>query len=771
MINLLIAPFVVLASRHNELRYTNETHDLKEDSFDAESSNAPHFLLFFEPECPSCKTLLKTWESLATKFHEKSKGKVVIGKVDCVAQASLCTRSDLFTRSSKYHYGRLPGVASDEGIAVGIKNNVDFEKCSQMCDENIRCNSFAFCNSHECNLKDRVVSPSASYNYNSICFTGYRTNDTMTRIYLPNGKKMTWDEIKKEANQKSYKLPLIDDFESSGIMEGDDISWMPVRRRDGLRDDWVSTNSQLCPEKSIARFCSHRDTAGIPEWSTDASKQTKHTLSYVYVIPIMTPKLIFFNDGLNSSFTHQGRRDLDTLSDFILVQRGKVKRKYEDTNDLIIDAGCKDKVWDDSNGYTYDKYTWKASGTLLAKGVCIDNDYRPYFVPEKHQTKIYSTIEYHKLRSVDARNEMMSIDFVLTMRWVDPNIRTNFSTSDKVDGGIILSPQIITKIWTPDLDIFNQTKFSHPEEWRSLKRIKVLISDDIEKLEERQEDEIQIHKATMELRYEIKSTVHCNFNHKKYPMDTQMCRLRFGSRSLGAIFVLYDPNQIYHIPTVYTGDRFEISSKFFDDGMHRGNNTIGIKLTMQRIRQSFYVKYYIPCGAIVLVSQLGFFIPVTAIPGRVSLLITLFLSLINLLIYQMGESPSSSDLNAIAIYLLTSLSFIVGALIEFAMLIFLNQNYRLVNREVQKNKITQSTLDFDERMNGKTLKVKSCDNRTDAHFFKDVNKAPKDEEIGNCSGQCHPLISNFCKIDYISFGVFVFLFITFNCIYWTYFLS
>ena len=206
----------------------------------------------------------------------------------------------------------------------------------------------------------------------------------------------------------------------------------------------------------------------------------------------MKPKLIFFKDGLNSSVTHLGRRDLDTLSDFVRAQMGRVKRKYEDTNDLIIAAGCKHKEWDDSKGYTYDKYTWNASGTLLAKGVCIDNDYRPYFVPEKHQTKIYSTIEYHKLRSVDARNEMMSIDFVLTMRWVDPNIRTNFSTSDKKDGGIILSPQVITRIWTPDLDIFNQTKFSHPDEWRSLKRMKVLTSNDIVVLENRSNNEIKV---------------------------------------------------------------------------------------------------------------------------------------------------------------------------------------------------------------------------------------------------------------------------------------
>ena len=72
LINLLIAPFTALANVDNEIRHTNETHELTEGSFDAEISKAPHFVLFFEPDCPSCKTLLKTWELLATKIHEKS---------------------------------------------------------------------------------------------------------------------------------------------------------------------------------------------------------------------------------------------------------------------------------------------------------------------------------------------------------------------------------------------------------------------------------------------------------------------------------------------------------------------------------------------------------------------------------------------------------------------------------------------------------------------------------------------------------------------------
>ena len=50
---------------------------------------------------------------------------------------------------------------------------------------------------------------------------------------------------------------------------------------------------------------------------------------------------------------------------------------------------------------------------------------------------------------------------------------------------------------------------------------------------------------------------------------------------------------------------------------------------------SFLLKYYAPCAAIVLVSEIGFIIPVTVIPGRVGLLVTQFLTLINIFIHQM----------------------------------------------------------------------------------------------------------------------------------------
>ena len=303
---------------------------------------------------------------------------------------------------------------------------------------------------------------------------------------------------------------------------------------------------------------------------------------------------------------------------------------------MLIDAGCKYKQWNDTAGYSFDNFRWIGSGDLLAKGVCVDKDYRKLFVPEKGITKVYSTIEYQKVRRVDAKEGTLSIDFTLVMRWLDPNIKTNFSKEDRENGGIILSSEAINLIWTPDVYVLNRTSFKTKDEWAALKSSKILTTNEFS--EEANETSDETHKqvkTTIEIRYEIKSTVYCDFDLSSYPMDTQTCQLSIGSGSLGAIYVLYDPMKSYHLTNAYEAANALMVIDFFDEKLNSGLNTIGIGITMHRLTDSYIMKYYIPAIAIVMVSELGFVIPVTAIPGRVSLLVTQFLTLINLFIYHM----------------------------------------------------------------------------------------------------------------------------------------
>ena len=137
------------------------------------------------------------------------------------------------------------------------------------------------------------------------------------------------------------------------------------------------------------------------------------------------------------------------------------------------------------------------------------------------------------------------------------------------------------------------------------------------------------------MKYEVQATVFCKFEYSSYPMDKQQCNISFGSSSSGAIFVLNESNQNRRQVNTHESSDFDVSISFWDLKTGKGNNNVGIRIVMTRITTTFILKYYIPCIAIVLVTIMGFVIPVSSIPGRVALLVTQFLTLINLFIYQM----------------------------------------------------------------------------------------------------------------------------------------
>ena len=70
----------------------------------------------------------------------------------------------------------------------------------------------------------------------------------------------------------------------------------------------------------------------------------------------------------------------------------------------------------------------------------------------------------------------------------------------------------------------------------------------------------------------------------------------------------------------------------FTDGSVPDVKQYGFEIRMRRILSPFFLKSYIPSTSIVLISGISFMIPLSAIPGRVGLSVTLFLTLANIFI-------------------------------------------------------------------------------------------------------------------------------------------
>ena len=69
-------------------------------------------------------------------------------------------------------------------------------------------------------------------------------------------------------------------------------------------------------------------------------------------------------------------------------------------------------------------------------------------------------------------------------------------------------------------------------------------------------------------------------------------------------------------------------------------------------------------GLFVIVSWISFLIPMDVIPGRMGLLVTLFLVLVNIFNTVTTNTPKAEGLTAIEAWMLACILFVFGALIE-----------------------------------------------------------------------------------------------------------
>ena len=126
----------------------------------------------------------------------------------------------------------------------------------------------------------------------------------------------------------------------------------------------------------------------------------------------------------------------------------------------------------------------------------------------------------------------------LTRRWVDPGIKTNFSQEDLENGGIALEKEQSKTIWHPDIYIYNLSDYKTLDDSIQVKNFflrpfhkSVLVNS---KSEKREDSNATVVEYTMEAKVKI----YCNFHLSRYPMDSQVCKFRFGGRSTGIDFVL-----------------------------------------------------------------------------------------------------------------------------------------------------------------------------------------------------------------------------------------
>ena len=81
------------------------------------------------------------------------------------------------------------------------------------------------------------------------------------------------------------------------------------------------------------------------------------------------------------------------------------------------------------------------------------------------------------------------------------------------------------------------------------------------------------------------------------------------------------------------------SGTFFNRDTNETFSTSGFTIILERSPARFFVNIYLPTFLLTIASFIGFLIPVDMVPGRMALLVTIFLMLVNVSSTEQNRGP------------------------------------------------------------------------------------------------------------------------------------
>ena len=283
---------------------------------------------------------------------------------------------------------------------------------------------------------------------------------------------------------------------------------------------------------------------------------------------------------------------------------------------------------------------------FLSRDVCLLPNYDNNRMPDdtSGKTQINITLLNALVLEIDEKKNRLTLKLSQFLKWFDPRIKLSKSAIPDEIGIVWLPRKNIDDIWHPDLEMYTENL----EEWTALhepnvySKLVILTNpsfnhskyskenpgSNTKKKEKSRNHIIPGNKTQLGALKAWKPTLRCVFDFSSYPFDIQHCTfLQFGDHGM-QLFLNSGGNRIEWKQET---DGFQI--EIVDVGS-LGNGSIGFNLILKRIVEPFIYRYYLPCIAIVIVSLVSFLIPLSAIPGRVGLVVTQFLTLTNIFIHQ-----------------------------------------------------------------------------------------------------------------------------------------
>ena len=354
--------------------------------------------------------------------------------------------------------------------------------------------------------------------------------------------------------------------------------------------------------------------------------------------------------------------------------------------------------------------------------------------------KYYFDFRILEVQEVNDDKQTLTLSMYMQVRWFEPRLEINesslewnetkFGPPDEVN----TSPKMLNYLLLPDVEIFGLQKFATKKILTHLSGMKIGKEK----------------KITYGLRVDV--TISCLMNFHDYPLDSHDCPFDVGSYNYYEDTVNcestynYDPTyqrSLQHAIYIEELPRHNKTNDMEDENESTDFAKCGFNVVLRRTRIQMLFQVYLTFALFVIVSWVSFVIKPDVVPGRMGLLITVFLVLINIFNGVKSKAPVSARVNAVDEYLLLCIGLVFLALVEYTLVL-------CGNRDDTRQHATSKVLNVREK-NMETSPSFETEHTSTSLAIRAEGKKP------GCMRS---------KADSFSLVIFPILFVCLNVAYW-----
>eukprot|EP00093_Oithona_nana_P012399 12399.XXX_323856_316976_1 [CDS] Oithona nana genome sequencing. len=346
---------------------------------------------------------------------------------------------------------------------------------------------------------------------------------------------------------------------------------------------------------------------------------------------------------------------------------------------------------------------------------CFPDDYNMDIVPASDgPLHVNVDIFVFEVSKIDDISLSMTFELYFDMTWTESRLIINESSPEwEAGGGTVMgSINFIKSMWLPDIQIQNLKNF----------QLRSIVTD-VAGLIIFKDKKVLYTVAT-------EAIISCPMKFSAYPLDHQECKFQVGC-------YIHDATQIWfngtfgHDTVNQRAQQYEINIVPLDEidrtvvWAERDYSQTGFKIKLVRRRTPVLLQTYLPSGLFVVVSWISFIVPPEIVPGRMALLVTLFLVLVNIFNSVTANAPKSEGLTAVETWVVMCILHVFCVLLEYAIILKIIQ--------VEKRKVTTRLLKLDRANNALSASNTSLNNKS-LIFSAGANSANNEGSNGSNNG-------------------------------------